>query len=87
MQHALNINNDSIKETMPSLYLNIGKCYEDLNHLYHAKASYQQAFSFTAYLPGNGYGNMIKAGITNGLKRIGQGDKQYPGVDPVSDSR
>src|SRR5215213_6609966 len=30
LTHALNINDESIKETFPSLYLNIGKCYEDL---------------------------------------------------------
>ncbi len=28
------------------------------------------AFSFTIFLPDNGYGNMIKAGILNGLNRI-----------------
>src|SRR3954470_3904197 len=30
LNHALNINDESVKEALPSLYLNIGKCYEDL---------------------------------------------------------
>ena len=68
--HALNIADESIKETLPSLYLNIGKCYEDLNDFDNAKNNYQAAFTFATFLPGNGYGNMIKAGIDKGLERI-----------------
>ena len=70
LRHALNINDDSIKETLPSLYLNIGKCYEDLNDFENAKSNYKAAFSFSTYLPDNGYGNMIKAGINKALGRI-----------------
>ena len=69
LKHALNIKDENIKETLPSLYLNIGKCYEDLNDLEHAKSNYQAAFSFATYLPDNGYGNMIKAGILKGIDR------------------
>jgi rifampin ADP-ribosylating transferase len=68
--HALNIDDQSIKETLPSLYLNIGKCYEDLHDFDNAKSNYQAAFSFTTFLPDNGYGNMIKVGINKGLDRI-----------------
>jgi len=70
LKHALNINDDSIKETLPSLYLNIGKCYEDLGDFENAKNNYKSAFSFSTYLPDNGYGNMIKAGINRALARI-----------------
>ena len=70
LKHALNINDDSIKETLPSLYLNIGKCYEDLNDFENAKSNYNAAFSFSTYLPDNGYGDMIKAGINKALDRI-----------------
>jgi tetratricopeptide (TPR) repeat protein len=69
LKHALNLNNDTVKGTLPSLYLNIGKCYEDLNDFEKAKSNYQKAFSFVSFLPDNGYGNMIKKGIINGLKR------------------
>ena len=67
--HARNIDDESIKETLPSLYLNIGKCYEDLNDYDNAKSNYMAAFSFATYLPDNGYGNMIKVGIDKGLNR------------------
>jgi tetratricopeptide (TPR) repeat protein len=70
LKHALNINDKTIKETLPSLYLNIGKCYEDLDDLDNAKNNYQAGFSFISFLPDTGYGNMIKAGIANGLDRV-----------------
>lgn len=71
LQHALNIEDDGIKATLPSLYLNIGKCYEDLGDLEHAKLEYKTALSFSGFLPNDGYGNMIKAGIAKGLERVG----------------
>lgn len=71
LQHALNIEDEDIKATLPSLYLNIGKCYEDLGDRDHAKANYQDALAFAGFLPNDGYGNMIKSGITKGLERVG----------------
>lgn len=70
LQLALKINDDSIKGTYPSLYLNIAKCYEDLNDFGNARKNYQLALSFTNLLPDNGYGSMIKDGIKNGIERI-----------------
>ena len=70
LKHALNINDENSKTALPSLYLNIAKCYEDLGDFDNAKNNYQLAFSFTNFLPGNAYGNMIKTGIINGLNRI-----------------
>lgn len=70
LKHALSINDTAVKGTLPSLYLNIGKCYEDLNDFNNAKSNYQAALSFTNFLPDDGYGKMIKAGIANGLNRI-----------------
>lgn len=70
LQLALKINEDGVKATFPSLYLNIAKCYEDLNDIENAKQNYQTALSFTGELPANGYGDMIKAGIESGLKRV-----------------
>lgn len=70
LQLALNINDDTIKETYPSLYLNIAKCYEDLNDFQKAKKNYDLALSFTNLLPDNGYGNMIKGGIVAGIERL-----------------
>jgi rifampin ADP-ribosylating transferase len=70
LELALKINNDTVKGTFPSLYLNIAKCYEDLKDLKNAKENYDLALSFADLLPDNGYGNMIKGGIINGIERI-----------------
>ncbi len=69
LRHALKIDNENVKETLPSLYLNIGKCFEDLHDIESAKKHYELAFTFTAFLPDNGYGNMIKSGINSALER------------------
>lgn len=70
LQYALRISDEGIKKSLPSLYLNIGKGYEDLNDLENAKSHYQAACSFVQFLPEDGYGNMIKAGIAKALDRI-----------------
>ena len=70
LQSALTINNDTVKGTFPSLYLNIAKCYEDLDELDNAKMNYELALSFSDWLPDDGYGNMIKSGIMNGIERV-----------------
>lgn len=67
---ALKVKDQTIKSVLPSLYLNIGKCYEDLNEFDHARNNYELALSFVDALPDDGYGSMIKGGILNGIDRI-----------------
>lgn len=69
LANALLIESDGIKATYPSLYLNIGKCHEDLNDIPEARKSYHLAQSFTGFLGDDGYSSMIKAGIEKGLQR------------------
>jgi len=70
LQLALTINNPGLKESFPSLYLNIAKCHEDLNNYAEAKKNYQLALSYTNHLKDEGYGKMIKPGIISGLERV-----------------
>nr|MDQ6903690.1 rRNA adenine methyltransferase [Bacteroidota bacterium] len=58
------------EDMLPSLYLNIGKCHEDLRDFKKAKENYDAAVSFQNFLPNNEYGRMIRTGIVNGLDRI-----------------
>lgn len=67
---AIKVDNEEIKTSFPSLYLNIGKCYEDLKDFEKATENYQLALSYADYLPNDGYGKMIKSGIMNGLERV-----------------
>ncbi len=72
LEFALKINDKTIKGTLPSLYLNIGKCYEDLDDFDNAKTNYASGKSYFDCLPADGYGNMIRKGIENGIERINQ---------------
>jgi tetratricopeptide (TPR) repeat protein len=72
LEMAKRIKDESIKSTYPSLYLNIGKCYEDLDDFELALENYQKAASYTEFLSEDGYGKMIKSGILGGLERVRQ---------------
>ena len=67
---ALTIDDDDARACYPSLYLNVGKCYEDLRDFDNARKHYQLALSYADHLQNDGYGNMIKSGIKNGIDRL-----------------
>jgi tetratricopeptide (TPR) repeat protein len=67
---ALKINDNNVKSALPSLYLNIAKCYEDLNDFHNARTNYNIALSYADLLSDDGYGSMIKGAIMNGLYRM-----------------
>lgn len=48
LQFALKINDVSVRGAVPSLYLNIAKCYEDLNDRERATKSYEFAHSYSS---------------------------------------
>ena len=73
LQLALKVDDSSAKEILPSLYLNVAKCYEDLDDFHNAKTNYQWALTYTTALPDNGYGNMIRGGVAKGLERVTKG--------------
>jgi hypothetical protein len=67
---ALKLNDEKMKGSYPSLYLNIAKCYEDKNDRENARINYESALSYSHFLPDDGYGKMILSGINQGIKRI-----------------
>lgn len=70
LELALKINDETVFGAYPSLYLNIAKGYEDLNDFDTSKKNYELALSFAKHLPNDGYGNLIKGGIMNGIETI-----------------
>lgn len=70
LSFASKVSGDKIKAVLPSLYLNVGKCYEDLGDFVKAKQHYDLGTSFTPFLDNDGYGRLIKSGLENGLIRI-----------------
>lgn len=69
LAHARKVDDERIKGSYPSLYLNIGKCLEDLGDREGANEQYRLALSHTSYLGQDGYGSMITAGIQKGIER------------------
>ncbi len=69
LMHAMAMGDDTVKPYYPSLYLNVGKSYEDLGDHAAAKKNYLLAKNYVAYLADDGYGRMIAAGIEAGISR------------------
>ena len=67
---ALKIDNGDTRALMPSLYLNIAKCYEDLKDNKQAAENYHMGLTFVAIDSENGYARMIKNGLNAGLIRL-----------------
>lgn len=70
LKFALKIKDQPVLASFPSLYLNIAKGYEDLKDWANAKENYESALSYCSHLAADGYGNLIKSGIKEGIKRI-----------------
>ena len=70
LQFALKLDDESIRSSLPSLYLNIAKCHEDLGGAVNAKKNYESAMLHAEQLPDDGYGKMIRTGIINGIGRV-----------------
>ena len=70
LSHAEKIEDESIRGSYPSLFLNIGKCHEDLNDFELARIYYMKAHHYLEFLPDDGYGQMIKSGIIAAIERI-----------------
>lgn len=69
---ALEIGDNEVKQSLPSLYLNVAKGYEDTHNYALAEQYYKQALAHTQYLPDDGYGNLVRMGINNGLQRVAE---------------
>lgn len=64
-----------VRGFLPSLYLNTAHSHELLDNMDEATRLYEQASACTQSLPEDGYGNMIRNGVANGLRRLGQRTK------------
>jgi tetratricopeptide (TPR) repeat protein len=70
LEMALKVNQDEIKLSYSSLYLNIARCFEDLDQFENAKINYEMAYIHLEFLAEDGYGTMIKSGVLAGRERM-----------------
>lgn len=71
LKYAEAVADATLRAHYPSLYLNIAKSYETLRNIPAAARYYQLAADNAIHLPEGGFGNMLKAGIADGLNRTG----------------
>jgi tetratricopeptide (TPR) repeat protein len=72
LKHALSASAVSIRSFYPSLYLNLGKSYEDLGDTSRARELYEQGERCLSDVPDGGYGDIVRQGLHNGLQRVRQ---------------
>ncbi|WP_116125612.1 rRNA adenine methyltransferase [Lewinella sp. IMCC34183] len=70
LNHALRIKGDATRSVLPSLYLNVGKGYEDLGDRERARLNYTRAMEHFDSLPDDEYGTLVRNGVVSGLKRV-----------------
>jgi tetratricopeptide (TPR) repeat protein len=82
LQFALKINNDCVNGAFPSLYLNIAKCYEELQDADNAKKNYDLSILCTNNPSDKGpFYHGTKADLKNGdLLTPGFGSNYQPGL-------
>jgi tetratricopeptide (TPR) repeat protein len=72
LRHALSAPADSISSFRPSLYLNLGKSYEDLGDTARARELYERGEQCVEDVPDGGYGDVVRQGLRNALQRVRQ---------------
>jgi tetratricopeptide (TPR) repeat protein len=74
LTHAIRASADSVRSFYPSLYLNLGKSYEDLGDSSKARELYEQGEQCTSDVPSGGYGDVVRQGLHAALQRVGRRD-------------
>jgi hypothetical protein len=64
------VRDKGVKQTLPSLCLNVAKGYENLGDLIKARMHYEKALACTTYLPDDEYTAKIKKGIKERLENL-----------------
>jgi hypothetical protein len=70
LTHAISAPADSIRSFYPSLYLNLGKSYEDLGDTSRARELYEQGEQCVQEVPNSGYSEIVRQGLRNALQRV-----------------
>jgi hypothetical protein len=87
IEHARLADPELVRAFMPSLYLNLGRSYEDIGDAARAADEYRRAESCLDALDDDGYGALVRRGVAAGLERtagIASGGLDGGG-DPLAD--
>jgi tetratricopeptide (TPR) repeat protein len=70
LDHALAVKGETVCGFFPSLYLNLGKAFEDLARWDEARQFYDMAVDSLSSLPENIYSRNVRDGVERALERI-----------------
>jgi len=70
LDHANAASEDQLRGFYPSLYLNMGKAYEDFGDLQEAKRFYELAAGVLASVPDGPYGSLVRDAIARARIRV-----------------
>lgn len=72
LTHGIRASTDSVRSFYPSLYLNLGKSYEDLGDSSRARELYEHGERCIDDVPAGAYGDVVRQGLRNALERVGR---------------
>jgi len=70
LDYARAFNNETVSGFFPSLYLNMGKVYEDLGKRDEARQFYAMTMEVLSSLPDNEYGRTVRSAVERALERL-----------------
>lgn len=70
LDRAMAVNDESVREFYPSLYLNLAKAHEDLGNVAEAARFYGLAASCLGSLAPGYYAGHVRDGVARGLQRV-----------------
>jgi tetratricopeptide (TPR) repeat protein len=73
LTHAISASADSVRSFFPSLYLNLGKSYEDVGDTSRARELYEQGEQCISDVPDGGYAEVVRQGLHDAMQRVRQG--------------
>lgn len=70
LSHADKVGNESVQAFYPSLYLNIGKAYEDMGDMAKARKNYESGMEKVNLLPDDPLGKMTREALGRRMERV-----------------
>ncbi len=78
LDRADTVGDERVRGFYPSLYLNVGKTHEDLGDPDEAGRYYECAAERVEDLPADGYGDLVRRGSADGLRRTRPSEAEGP---------
>ncbi len=69
LRYAEKVTDDSVSTFYPSLYLNIGRAYEELDRKWEARQYYEQGMAKASALPATTLGSITRDALERALQR------------------